>query len=385
MAGPTPVSALIHAATMVTAGVYLIARTHVLFALAPAVQTVVAVIGALTLLLAGCSALTQRDIKRVLAYSTISQIGYMFLALGVGAWSAAIFHFVTHAFFKALLFLAAGGVILSLHHEHDIFRMGGLRRELPVTFWSFLIGGASLAGFPLVTAGFYSKDLILWQTWAGPRGSAWLWAAGLVGALLTSIYIFRVIFRVFYGRLRVPISRRPGPAMRIALVGLTVLSIVGGWIELPRSLGHLPLFSDLMQTALPALSAAPAGGSDELRLQIVTTGVVLLGIALAYVLFLWRPQIVDRLTLRSLGAAVSRWWSVGWGFDALYDRLVVRPFVWLASINRHDIVDALYGGIAWLSRSSSLGLRRTQAGKVRWYAAGIAAGAVFLIALVVLV
>jgi NADH-quinone oxidoreductase subunit L len=174
MAGPTPVSALIHAATMVTAGVYLIARLHVLFTLAPAVQAAVAVIGALTLLLAGCSALVQRDIKRVLAYSTISQIGYMFLALGVGAWSAAVFHLMTHAFFKALLFLAAGAVILSLHHEHDIFRMGGLWRRLPLAFVTFLIGSASLAGFPLITAGFYSKDLILWQTWTSAQSSRWL-------------------------------------------------------------------------------------------------------------------------------------------------------------------------------------------------------------------
>ena len=168
MAGPTPTSALIHAATMVTAGVYLIARTHVLYTLAPQVQFAVAVVGAATLLLAGFSALTQPDIKRVLAYSTISQIGYMFLALGVGAWAAALFHLMVHAFFKALLFLAAGIVIDALHHEHNIFRMGGLRKELPIAFWTFLIGGCSLAGLPLVTAGFVSKDLILWSAWTSP-------------------------------------------------------------------------------------------------------------------------------------------------------------------------------------------------------------------------
>ena len=190
MAGPTPVSALIHAATMVTAGVYLIARTHVLFALAPAVQLLVGVIGAATLLLAGCSALTQRDIKRVLAYSTISQIGYMFLALGVGAWGAAMFHFMTHAFFKALLFLAAGVLIQALNHEHDIFRMGGLWRQLPVAFWTFLVGGAALAGFPLITAGFYSKDLILAQAWSSGLAGHWLWAAGWIGALLTAVTSF---------------------------------------------------------------------------------------------------------------------------------------------------------------------------------------------------
>ncbi len=186
MAGPTPVSALIHAATMVTAGVYLIARTHAIFVLAPPAMTVVAIVGAATLLLAGCSALVQTDIKRVLAYSTISQIGYMFLGLGVGAWSAAVFHLMTHAFFKALLFLGAGAVIISLHHEQDIFKMGGLRRRLPVVFWTFLAGSASLAALPLVTAGFYSKDLILWAAWSSAAGGPWLWAAGAIGALLTA-------------------------------------------------------------------------------------------------------------------------------------------------------------------------------------------------------
>ena len=186
MAGPTPVSALIHAATMVTAGVYLIARTHVFFALAPAVETLVAVIGVLTMLIAGSSALVQQDIKRVLAYSTMSQIGFMFLALGVGAWIAAIFHFMIHAFFKALLFLCAGVVIKALQDEHDLSRMGGLRKQLPFIFWIFLIGCASLSAVPFVTGGFYSKDLILSQVWASASGGSVLFLAGLAGSLLTS-------------------------------------------------------------------------------------------------------------------------------------------------------------------------------------------------------
>ena len=185
MAGPTPVSALIHAATMVTAGVYLIARNHELFLLAPTALLTVAVIGAVTLLMAAFAAMTQTDIKRILAYSTISQIGYMFLALGVGAWSAAIFHLMTHAFFKALLFLGAGAVIYSLHHEHNIFRMGGLRSKLPVAFWSFMIGSAALAALPL-TSGFYSKDLILLATYDQAPFGGWLLAAGMLGALLTT-------------------------------------------------------------------------------------------------------------------------------------------------------------------------------------------------------
>src|ERR1035437_2614432 len=192
MAGPSPVSAPIHAATMVTAGVYLIARTHVLFSLAPVVQAAIAIIGALTLLIAGFSALAQHDLKRILADSTISQIGYMFLALGVGAWSAAVFHFMIHAFFKALLFLGAGIVILVLDEEHDIFKMGGLRKKIPVVFYTFLIGSASLSALPIVTAGFYSKDQILWYSFSSQSGSTMLWLVGIIGALLTALYSFRM-------------------------------------------------------------------------------------------------------------------------------------------------------------------------------------------------
>ena len=171
MAGPSPVSALIHAATMVTAGVYLIARMHVLFQLSPLAMNVTAIVGAVTLFVAGCSAMVQTDIKRILAYSTISQIGYMFLALGTGAWSAAIFHFFTHAFFKALLFLAAGAVIESLHHEHNIFKMGGLKNKMPVVFYTFLAGAAALSALPLISAGFFSKDQILWYAWSATNGN----------------------------------------------------------------------------------------------------------------------------------------------------------------------------------------------------------------------
>ena len=255
MAGPTPVSALIHAATMVTAGVYLIARTHVLFTQAPVVQSAVAVIGAVTLLLGGFSALTQHDIKRVLAYSTISQIGYMFLALGVGAWAAAIFHFMIHAFFKSLLFLSAGVVIMALGQEHNIFKMGGLRREMPVAFYSFLIGCASLSALPVVTAGFYSKDMILSQVWSSQMGGPWLWLAGLLGALLTSIYSFRVLFVTFFGEKKTTVTYRPGICMLMPLVILACLSIIGGFINLPQTLGNAEIFSRFMQSALPALVA----------------------------------------------------------------------------------------------------------------------------------
>jgi NADH-quinone oxidoreductase subunit L len=397
MAGPTPVSALIHAATMVTAGVYLIARTHVLFSLAPAVQAAVAVIGALTLLMAGCSALVQRDIKRVLAYSTISQIGYMFLALGVGAWSAAIFHFMTHAFFKALLFLAAGVVIQSLHHEHDIFRMGGLWRRLPVAFLTFLIASASLAGLPLVTAGFYSKDLILWQVWASEQGSVWLWAAGLVGTLLTALYIFRVVFRVFLGPVVTPVSGKPGFRMRFAMLLLALLSIVGGWVEIPETIGalwpglpeswrHLTLFTDVMHTALPASHLAETSVARELTLQISAGAVSLLGILLALGLFLWnrrRPQVAAHAVPPHQWRGLYRLWAEDWGFDALYDTVLVQPFIRLAQWSRDDVADALATGTVWLSQRSHDCLSRTQTGRLRWYAAILAAGSVFIAAWVV--
>ena len=384
MAGPTPVSALIHAATMVTAGVYLIARTHVLFSLVPSVQLLVGVIGATTLLLAGCSALTQHDIKRVLAYSTISQIGYMFLALGVGAWGAAMFHFLTHACFKALLFLAAGVIIQALREEHDIFRMGGLRKELPLVYWTFLVGGAALAGFPLVTAGFYSKDLILAEAWsAGPAGH-WLWGVGWLGALLTAVYTFRVIFVVFFGAVKTKVVKRPGHAMRIPLLILAVLSVMAGFVETPQSLGHVTLFSRFISTALPVAREAGNEGSVELILQGLAMAASLGGIGLAWLLFLGSRRSVEGLVRTDLGQAVHRFWFAGWGFDWLYDALIVRPFLWLAEVNKEDILDAPYRGVTYVSLWSYRSLRSLQTGKVRWYAAVIAAGSVVIVAVALL-
>jgi NADH-quinone oxidoreductase subunit L len=382
MAGPTPTSALIHAATMVTAGVYLIARTNALFALAPAVQLAVAIIGAATLLVAGFAALVQTDIKRVLAYSTISQIGYMFVALGVGAWSAAIFHFMTHAFFKSLLFLGAGVVIMALRDEHDMRKMGGLRKELPGTFRAFLIGAASLAALPLVTAGFYSKDLILARAWMAPTGGLWLWLAGLVGALLTAVYTFRMVFLVFYGPLKEKPARRPGVAIGIPLTVLAGLSIVGGFIELPANLGGRPLFSDFLASALP--QAAAEGIPAEGWFQAVSGLVCIVGIYLAYLFFLRSPALAGRLAASAVGSALRRFWLGGWGFDWLYERFFIRPYVWIARINKSDFVDVFYDDIAWLSRLAHMLLAETQTGNVRWYAMGLVIGAVVFIAVAVL-
>ena len=381
MAGPTPVSALIHAATMVTAGVYLIARTHVLFSLAPAVQLTVAVIGAATLLLAGFSALSQRDIKRVLAYSTISQIGYMFLALGVGAWSAAIFHLMTHAFFKALLFLAAGVVILAMHEEHDMSKMGGLRRRLPVTFWTFLIGAASLSALPLVTAGFFSKDLILWSAWSSSSGSTWLWVAGLVGALLTSLYTFRMVFLTFFGEAKREVIYATGIRLRLPLIVLAVLSLVGGFVELPHTLGGRSLFSEFMGNALPALDHVRGDQRTELALQIIAAVVSISGIYLAYLFCLRRRAMAEGFARSTLGAALDRFWLRGWGFDWLYKKLFVNPYVWLSRANKDDFIDSIYDRVAKLNEVLYRALSRTETGKVRWYMAGIAFGAIVAIAI----
>jgi NADH-quinone oxidoreductase subunit L len=388
MAGPSPVSALIHAATMVTAGVYLIARTHVLFELAPVVQTAVAVIGAVTLVLAGCSALTQHDLKRVLAYSTISQIGYMFLALGVGAWSAAIFHLVTHAFFKALLFLGAGVIILRLDEEHDMFKMGGLRKELPLVFWTFLIGSCSLAALPLVTAGFYSKDLILYDAWASAAGNPWLWSAGLAGALLTSLYTFRVVFVTFFGPAKEAVTRASpipgaGVTMGIPLVALAALSILGGFVELPPILGNRPRFSNFLLSILPEVHVVRGSMSTAWGLMVSATVASLAGIWLAYLLFQRDLQRTLGWVRTPLGTALQRFWLAGWGFDWLADQVFIRPFVWLANLDKDDAIDRLYQGMAWLGKACHRALSRTQTGQIRWYAVGIVVGAAVVVGMAV--
>ncbi|HJR78372.1 MAG TPA: NADH-quinone oxidoreductase subunit L, partial [Nitrospiraceae bacterium] len=371
MAGPTPVSALLHAATMVTAGMYAIARTHVLFDLAPPVQTAVAAIGAATLLLSALSALAQRDIKRVLAFSTISQIGYMFLALGVGATSAALFHFMTHAFFKALLFLSAGVVVLSLHHEQDLFKMGGLRRDLPVVFWSMLIGAASLAGVPLITAGSFSKDRILWEVWSSPIGGPWLWVAGLVGVGLTALYSFRLIFLAFFGERKTVPAPKGGAALGLPLIVLAVLSIGAGWMGWPELAG--PVHEE---------HGSPW---QELLMEGIVGAVALVGIALAYLFFMYRPRVVESLVTAEPVQEVRTVLARG-PFNLVYDRLVVRPFLWatrstrtdpfdrayerliaqpfvrFAERNQQDLVNRLYDAVVRISEWMHEGLHRLQTG-----------------------
>ncbi len=374
MAGPTPTSALIHAATMVTAGVYLIARTHVLFSLAPVVQSDVAVIGAATLLLAGCSALVQSDIKRVLAYSTISQIGYMFLALGAGAWAAAMFHFMTHAFFKALLFLGAGIIIQALHEEHSIFRMGGLRTALPSTFWTFLIAACSLAGLPFVTAGYFSKDWIIWGAWAGSNGKEGLWIGAVAGVLLTSLYTFRLVFLVFFGERKTQVYKRPGSAMVIPLVVLAALSVVAGYGKGP--------FAAFLQTVFPWNERPGAASLSEGVSGLVAGAAFLLGLCLAYVFFFRQPRYAEAIASSGLGGRLHRFWFADWSFDWFYDRVFVQPILWFARVDKRDAVDGVYTGIARLNEVSHRLLSRTQTGSIRWYAAWVAVGSIVFLAVV---
>jgi NADH-quinone oxidoreductase subunit L len=372
MAGPTPISALIHAATMVTAGVYLIARTHALYTLAPEVQILVAFIGAITLLMSGFSALTQTDIKRVLAYSTISQIGYMFLALGVGAWSAAIFHLTTHAFFKALLFLGAGAVILSLHHEQDIFKMGGLRRSLPLVFWTFLIGLAALVALPF-TSGYYSKHEILLGAYGAGGAGPWLWAAGTAGAVLTGLYSTRLLLIAFFGPERTPAHPHYGSNIGVPLAILAVLSLAGG-------LAKLPLFPALPEAGPEGLVPSGAEGEAGGSVGLLTTAAPFLGIAIGYLVYRTGTASAEAMLKLPGREALRRLWFSGWGMDWLYDRLFVFPFVALARLNKADAVDGLYLGIVALTRLGHRLLAPTQTGQLRRYAAGMLFGAALILA-----
>jgi NADH-quinone oxidoreductase subunit L len=369
MAGPSPVSALIHAATMVTAGVYLIARTHVLFSLAPIVQSAIAIIGALTLLIAGFSALAQHDLKRILAYSTISQIGYMFLALGVGAWSAAVFHFMIHAFFKALLFLGAGVVILVLDEEHNIFKMGGLRKKMPVVFYTFLIGSASLSALPLITAGFYSKDQILWYSFSSQSGNIILWLAGIIGAFLTALYSFRMIFITFYGEAKTQPVFSPGKLMTVPLIVLAVLSLVGGFVEMPSSIGNIHLFSNIVGNTLPAV-ITKTGEGQEIVFQVLSAIIALSGIYIAYIIYLKKPALSEPFG----HSRINKFFEKGWGFDKLYDTLFVKPVLWLSVIDKNDFFDLWNIGLSRLALFFNRLLSYTQNGKVRWYLLSFAIG-----------
>jgi NADH-quinone oxidoreductase subunit L len=290
---------------------------------------------------------------------------------------------MTHAFFKALLFLAAGIVIQALHHEHNIFKMGGLRKELPAAFWTFLIGGCSLAGLPLITAGFYSKGLIIWETMASEGGSTGLWVAAVAGVLITSLYTFRVIFLVFFGEPKSHIGERPGYLMTVPAVVLAFLSIVGGFVNTPAALGTVHSLTDLMNRALPPIAGRGGLQMTEMGSEGIVTLAFLAGLIAAYFLFLKRPGFGAALTRPAAGGMLHAFWFAGWGFDWLYDRVFVRPIVWIARIDKGDFVDTFYTGVARANELFHSALSHTENGRVRWYAAGIAAGSIIFVAIAV--
>jgi NADH-quinone oxidoreductase subunit L len=376
MEGPTPVSALIHAATMVTAGVYMISRTHILFDHAPFALGTVAVIGAATALFAATIGLVQTDIKRVLAYSTISQLGYMFLGCGVAAYSAAIFHLMTHAFFKALLFLAAGSVIHGLGGEQDLRKMGGLRKKLPVTFWTMTAGVIAIAGiWPF--AGFFSKDAILYAAFQQGAGGKALWFVGLLTALLTAVYMFRLWYLAFFGESRSPeIHAHESPwSMLGPLVILALLSIGGGWIGIER-------FAAFLAPVTGARAPAAEGDHLEIVLSVVAVMVALIGWYIAHYLYKQKPARPSELAASY--PAGYKLLTNKYYVDEFYGATVVKPLLLTSTYVLSWVVDkAILGGAAWLlggiATFCGALLQRWQSGNIRSYAAWLAAGAAALL------
>ena len=361
MAGPTPVSALIHAATMVTAGVYLIARMQGLYVLPGPALEVVGFVGLITLFIAACTALVQSDIKRILAYSTMSQIGYMFLALSVGAWSAGIFHLMTHAFFKALLFLASGSVILALHHEQDIFKMGGLAKRLPIPFASMLIGSAALVALPL-TSGFFSKDAILLTAWEQPNYGLIFWVGAALAAFLTSLYTMRMLMITFFGEVKTEPHDHSRANMWLPLLVLCALSIGGGWLG----------FSVLDRLVADG-GVKVAFHADPIALA--TMGIPVVGLLLGYLLFHpKRRSLTEKFSKQSVVRPFDSLLKSAWGFDWIYDRTMVNPFVRIADANKSDAVDAVYRWITTVFQVIYNAISITQNGKLRWYALNMACG-----------
>jgi NADH-quinone oxidoreductase subunit L len=384
MEGPTPVSALIHAATMVTAGVYMVSRLSGLFAASPAASAVVAWTGGLTAVFAATIALVQTDIKRVLAYSTISQIGYMFLGCGVGAYAAGMFHLVTHAFFKGLLFLAAGSVIHALGGEQDMRRMGGLKKHLPVTFPVFLVGALAIAGVPFLS-GFFSKDAILTGAFAG--GHYVLYGLGLAGAVLTAFYMFRLVYLTFYGERRASGSGQPShihespPVMTVPLVVLAVLSALAGFAGLPVLLGEkASLFGRLLEGAFDE-AAHHLARSTEAALIAAATLSALIGIYLAFVFYRRSPGLPALWAARFPG--LYRLLVGKYYVDEAYDAAIVRPLVRGSEIvyARFDlpVVDGALNGSAAAVRGAGKGLNVLQTGLVRDYALAFLIGAVIFL------
>jgi NADH-quinone oxidoreductase subunit L len=391
MEGPTPVSALIHAATMVTAGVYMIGRNAVLFAHAPLTLNIVAIVGTATALMAGTIGLVQNDIKRVLAYSTVSQLGYMFLAMGVGAYAAGIFHLFTHAFFKALLFLGSGAVIHALSGEQDMRRMGGLKKDLPITYWTFVIGAVAIAGIPPL-AGFFSKDKILFETYVS--GHTLLYAVGLLTALLTAAYMFRLVFMTFHGQRAAVVSHDDHahehhghddhthlhdapPAMAFALIVLAIGSVTAGWLGLGERFERFlePSFGG-------AVIERTAEPGPEITLMTVSVVVALAGIGIASYFWLKNRAAADRMADRFAG--VHRVLEHKYYVDEIYDAAVVQPVQIVSEDGLWKgvdvgLIDRAVNGVGGLVGGAGEVLRLFQTGSVRMYATSLFLGAVVIL------
>lgn len=402
MEGPTPVSALIHAATMVTAGVYMVARMNPLFSRAPIAMLIVAIVGAVTAFYSATIGVCQTDIKKVLAYSTVSQLGYMFLACGVGSYAAGIFHLMTHAFFKGLLFLAAGSVIHAMGGEQDMMKMGGLRKKVPVTYWTMLIATLAIAGIPGF-AGFFSKDEILEAAGAGPHANLILWLLGVVGAAITSFYMFRLIFLTFFGAPRydehhVHVHESP-KNMTIPLMILAFFSIFGGWFAAPKLAGGRELFADFLRPVFsayappgfvqpPSLSGNPATEGAQAANPLLElahalfswpVGVAVLGLLLAWWMYIKNPNQPKRFaqSMHGLYTLVFNKYYV----DEIYGFLIVRPLLWISTnVLWHGvdegIIDGVVNGSARVARASGGRVRELQSGNTRSYASWVLVGVI---------
>lgn len=376
MEGPTPISALIHAATMVTAGVFMVARLAPIYSLSPSAMTVVALTGGLTMVVGATIAMTQTDIKRIVAYSTVSQLGYMVMACGLGAYAAGMYHLLTHGAFKALLFLGCGSVIIALHHEQDMRRMGGLKDKLPVTYWTFLVGSLALAGFPL-TSGFFSKDELLVAAWsAGPLGQ-FLTLLGLVTALMTAFYSFRLVFVTFWGPSHVDPHHadhihEPSQTMTTPLIVLAILSIATGYLGIPEFLG--PMFET-------GAGTSAHGGAASIVIMVLATSMGLIGIAGAYYVYVLNPTLPDQFAQK--WQALYQGSLNKWYVDEAYDRTIVRPTFSAASElwKRVDVavIDGAVNGVARAIAWGGWVLRLTQSGQVQHYALGMALGVVVIL------
>ncbi len=381
MAGPTPVSALIHAATMVTAGVYMIARSNVLFDLAPVIQHLITIVGLATAVIGALIALTQNDIKKVLAYSTVSQLGYMFLGLGVGAYDGAFFHVITHAFFKALLFLCAGSVIHAMHHEQDMRHMGGLRKKLPITFVTMLVGTIAISGLPPFS-GFFSKDEILAHAFEYNKV---VWALGVFTAFLTAFYMFRMLYLTFYGKFRgthhaeEQVHESP-KTMTIPLIVLAVLSAVGGMIGLPEVLGGGHWLSQWLSPVILSHSAAPDHTTEYILMAISIVG-ILIAIGFAYVKYNKQEYVpvADEGKRSALDSLSYNKFYV----DEIYDLLVRKPLdsfsAFFYRIVDTKILDGIVNSLGWGTSEASKGLRFLQTGNVGFYILMMVAGIISML------